>query len=279
MAILFYIIPALIGLVALGLIVYTYAKKMPTLAALDLEAMPEHRQKQKKANLVSDRLNRKLSGSRSGARVWFNRLAAALKKSFSGVMVYLQDLEKRYRAAAEVGATNDEDVAASAASVITLVQEGDALAASEKYNEAEKKYIAAVAIDPRSLSAYKGLVTVYVALNDTEHAIATLQFMEQLDPKDETTYRRLAELYRETDKIEEAMDAMEQALALAPNNPKNLDAFIEIAILNKLKYRAQSSLDKLKEVNPENQKLQKYQEEINQLWSVAVSWLLCLRRP
>lgn len=265
MAILFYIIPAVIGLVALGLIGYTYAKKLPTLAALDLEAMPEHRQKQKKANLVSDRLQRKLSGSRSGARAWFSRLTVALKKSFSGVMEYLQDLEKRYRSAAAVGAINDEDVPASAASVITLVQEGDTLIADEKYSEAEKKYIAAVAIDPRSLSAYKGLVAVYMSLNDSEHAIATLQFMEQLDPKDETTYRRLAELYRETGKVEEAMDAMEQALALAPNNPKNLDAFIEIAILNKLKYRAQSSLDKLKEVNPENQKLQKYQEEINQL--------------
>lgn len=265
MAILFYIIPAVIGLAALGLIIYIYAHKFSTLAALDLEAMPEHRQKQKKANLVSDRLSRKLSGSRRGARAWLTRFTAVLKKNFSGVMNYLQDLEQRYRAAAQVGAASDADVAASTASIITLVQEGDALVENEKYSEAEKKYIAAVAVDPRSLAAYKGLVEVYTNLKDPEHAIATLQFMEQLDPKDETTYRNLAELYRETDKIEEAMDAMEQALALAPNNPKNLDAFIEIAILNKLKYRAQGTLDKLKEVNPENKKLEKYQEEINQL--------------
>jgi tetratricopeptide (TPR) repeat protein len=184
---------------------------------------------------------------------------------FAGAMTYLQNLEQRYKAAAQVSAGREPDTGVATASVTTLVQAGDALLGEEKYSEAEKKYIAAVAIDPRSLSAYKGLVGIYTTLNDTEHAIATLQFMEQLDPKDETTYRRLAELYCETDKAEEAMDAMEQALALAPNNPKNLDAFIEIAILNKLKYRAQSTLDKLKEVNPDNKKQEKYQEEINAL--------------
>ncbi len=265
MDILFYIIPAVIGLAAIGLIIYTYVRKFPTLSALDLDAMPEHRQQRKKAELVSDRLKRKLSGSRKSARNWFGPFFAVLKKIFSGIMQYLQGLEQRYREAAQVNAPAEGEAAVPAASVTKYIQEGDALVIEAKYSEAEKKFIAAVAVDPRSLSAYKGLVAVYTALNDNDHAIATLHFMEQLDPKDESTYRHLGEIYQKDGKPEEAMDAMEQALALAPNNPKNLDPFIEIAILNKLKYRAQSTLDKLKEVNPDNKKLQKYQEEINKL--------------
>jgi tetratricopeptide (TPR) repeat protein len=73
----------------------------------------------------------------------------------------------------------------------------------------------------------------------------------------------LSQLLSKEHKYEDALEAVEQALELGPNNPKNLDAAIELTILNKLKYKAQGTLDALKKVNPDNQKLLKYQEQID----------------
>lgn len=264
MKFLFYLIPSVIGGGALITTLVIYVRKFPKLAALDLEAMPEHRQLQRKSSLVHERLRRKLDIVYQSLRAFFTPIGRVLRALFGGLIVYLQALEKRYQLAAKAVSHNGEHVAPQA-SVTKLLQEASALVDEQKYSEAEKKYIAAIAIDTRSIEAYRGLAAVYEAMNDVPHAIATLQFLEQLDPKDESTYRQLGDVYKQAEKYEEAMDAYEQALALAPNNPKNLDPFIEIAILNKLKYKAQSTLDKLKEVNPENQKLQKYQEQIDQL--------------
>lgn len=261
---LYYIIPGLIGTAALICIIVIYLRKLPQISSLDLEAMPQHRQAQRKTSLVSDRLTRKLSSGRQNLRAFFGPIGKVLGKLFSSIYQYLQELEQRYREAAKP-MTDPETTAVAQASVVTLLQEAQALYAEDKYTEAEKKYIAAITLDMRSVDAYRGLAQVYEGLNDSSHAIATLNFLTQLESKDETIYRKLGELYQREEKYEEAMDALEQALALGPNNPKNLDAFIDIAILNKLKYKAQSTLDKLKSVNPDNQKLEKYQEQIDQL--------------
>jgi len=261
---LYYLIPGLISVAALVYISVVYLRKLPQISSLDLEAMPEHRQAERKSRLVSSRLTRKLATGHQNLRAFFGPIAKVVKAIFGGIYQYLQALEERYRAAAKP-MTDPETAAAAQASVATLLQEAQVLYDDTKYSEAEKKYIAAITLDMRSVDAYQGLAKVYEALNDLSHAIATLQFLEQLDPKDETIYRKLGELYQREQKYEEAMEALEQALLLGPNNPKNLDAFIDIAILNKLKYKAQSTLDKLKSVNPDNQKLEKYQEQIDQL--------------
>lgn len=261
---LWYIIPSIIGLAALIAIAVVYARKFSKLASLDLEAMPEHRQQLKKSSLVQQRLGRKLAVGKKGLQTVVAPVATIGRKLFRGSVERLQKMEQRYQLAAKA-IPSDSDKPVPQASVTKLLQEANSLLQEEKYHEAEKKYIAAIAIDTRSIEAYRGLATVYEAMKDLPHAIATLQFLEQLDPKDENIYRQLGEMYQQSNNYEDAMDAYEQALALGPNNPKNLDPFIEIAILNKLKYKAQSSLDKLKEVNPDNQKLQKYQEQIDQL--------------
>lgn len=262
---LYYLIPGIIGLAAVVYIAMIYLRKLPQISSLDLEAMPEHRQAAKKSHLVSSRLTRKLAAGKQNLRAFFGPIMQVLGRLFGGIYKRLVTLEESYRAAAKPMVNQETTVVASQASVQNLVQEAQVLYDDAKYAEAEKKYIGAIALDMRSVDAYRGLAQVYEAQNDLPHATATLHFLEQLDPKDETIYRKLGELYQREEKYEEAMDAYEQALSLGPNNPKNLDAFIEIAILNKLKYKAQSTLDKLKSVNPDNQKLQKYQEQIDQL--------------
>ncbi len=264
MAWLYYVIPSVIAVAALVTITWIYAKKLPKASALDLEAMPVHRQHTRKTSLVEERLRRKAATWRLSLRAFFKPIGAVITKLLRGMFQGLVEKERQYRQAAK-GLVPDAESNVTPTSVVTTIQEGKALLADHKFVEAEKKFIAAIGSDARAIDAYLGLASVYEDMNNVDDAIATLQFLVQLDPKDQSTYRRLADLYRGEQKYEDAMDAAEQALELDPNNPKNLDTFIELAILNELKYKAQSTLDKLSKVNPDNQKLAKYQEEINKL--------------
>ncbi|MBI4408050.1 MAG: tetratricopeptide repeat protein [Candidatus Kerfeldbacteria bacterium] len=262
---LYYLIPSILAIAALAVLVVIYVRKFPKASALDLEAMPAHRQQRRKTSLVEDRLRRKFSGIVLSLRAFFKPIGKAITKILRSLFRGLVEKEKRYRMAAKGAVSTDAEPTVTATNVTTTVQEGATLLLEDKLSEAEKKFIAAIGTDSRCLDAYRGLAKVYEAQKNTSDAIATLQFMVQLDPKDEAIYRELGELQIKAQKYEDALESFEQALELGPNNPKNLDAFIEVAILNQLKYKAQSTLDKLQAVNPDNQKLAKYQEQIDAL--------------
>ncbi len=259
-----YIIAGVIAAGSLGMLVYVYAKTLPKASALDLQAMPAHRQQQRKTSLVEDRLRRKTEGFQNSLRAFIKPIAMVFRKLFTSIYDRLVALEHSYREAAK-GSAEVVESANSISNVATSVQAGQALLDEGKYVEAEKNFIAAIGVDPRSVDAYRGLARVYEAQNDLPHAVATWQFLMQLDPKDESIYVSLGTLLMQEKKYEDALEPFEQALELNPNNPKYLDSFIAVAILNGLKYKAQSTLDKLKAVNPENQKLENYQREIDQL--------------
>jgi hypothetical protein len=56
-----------------------------------------------------------------------------------------------------------------------------------------------------------------------------------------------------------------KALEIEPNNPRYLDTILEISIIKKDKVLANETYKRLKEVNPENQKLAEIKEEIAEL--------------
>ncbi len=64
---------------------------------------------------------------------------------------------------------------------------------------------------------------------------------------------------------DQAVEYFEKALALEPKNPKYLDALLNISIIRKDKVRAGQILNVLKEVNPENNKISEWREQIERL--------------
>jgi len=260
---LYYIVPAVIGLAGLVAIIVIYARKIPQLKALDLEAMPEHRQRLKKNLLIQDRFSRKMTRSKTVLKSIVLPVLHAVEKIFKGTYQRLLKLEEHYKATASASLKGDDDSQQHSAS--TLIQQANSLLTENKFAEAEKQYIAAITLNRSATEAYRGLVKIYLQQKNTSHAIETLRFLTQLDSSDETAWQDLAQVYQESGKLEDALDAYEQALKASPNNPKNLDAYIEVAILNKLKYKAQSALDRFTAVNPENNKLADYQKQIDAL--------------
>ena len=66
-------------------------------------------------------------------------------------------------------------------------------------------------------------------------------------------------------KKEEALLNFKEAVRLSPNDPKNLDTLFSAAIEVKDKYLANTTFDKLKQADPNNQKLDEIEEKLKVL--------------
>jgi tetratricopeptide (TPR) repeat protein len=78
-------------------------------------------------------------------------------------------------------------------------------------------------------------------------------------------FLNLAEVYLDLEEQEKALEVAQRALLLSPNNPKVLDFLIDISIIMADYELGKQYLDKLREVNPENQKISELQERIDNL--------------
>jgi len=180
----------------------------------------------------------------------------------------------------------------------SLVRQAHQDMEQEDYSTAEKKYLAAIKQDPRSIDAYKGLAHVYRAQGQIDEAIETYNFVLHIQ-KDEEVYVHLGEIYEEKGQDEKAveyfqeavllnpdnptrfakifdllfymeyyetaLEAIRQALSIEPQNPKYLDNFIETSILLGQKDFAEEGYKKLRMINPENQKLQTFRQRIDEM--------------
>ncbi|MFA5995747.1 MAG: tetratricopeptide repeat protein [Patescibacteria group bacterium] len=264
-ALLYYIVPSGLALASLIVLVVIHARKIPQLRSIDLEAMPEYRQRLQRDALIKNRFSRKIGQSKVLIRNISLPVVHVIETLFKNLYKRLLKLENHYKMMASGNATTLAEEAKQQQSAMAIIQAADALLAQEKYSEAEKQYIAAITLDQTAQAAYIGLVKIYRAQKNYTHAIETLKFLVQLDSENETAWQDIANIYKTEHKLDDALEAYEQALKISPNNPKNLDAYIELAILNKLKYKAQSGLDRLTAVNPDNQKLKDYQAQIDAL--------------
>ena len=189
----------------------------------------------------------------------------------------------------------EEELAAqdSPQAVSKLFVEIEELIKQDKLHDAEEKYIEIIGRDSQNLKAFSGLGDLYFEQKNLDEARQTylhaLKLSEQnfdqaakaqkrqdagLAPtteiQDNTTelagiYFDLACVNRAAENLKEATENINKALKLEPNNPRYLDTWLEISIINKDKGSALDAYGRLKKVNPENQKLAQIKKEINEL--------------
>ncbi len=139
-----------------------------------------------------------------------------------------------------------------------LWAEAESLEEAGSLNEAEQKYIAAVSLDPQGIENYFRLGQIYVKLKDYEHAKESLEFALKLNNEAANCHYELALVKKETDDKSGSLQDLQQAVKYDKNNPKYLDTLLAEAIEVKDKFLAWSTYNRLKEVNPENEKLKEY---------------------
>jgi len=156
---------------------------------------------------------------------------------------------------------------------------------------AEKKFIKVISLDPQNRTAYQNLGEIYLKQKNYPYALETFRHLLNLDLKElklikerekgknrigrlneinfriAETYFKIAEIYQLTEENKKAEQMIKRALTIAPNNPRYLDFFCEICIMLGNKPEAEECLRKLKDVNPENQKIEELEERVRRMGS------------
>jgi len=180
-----------------------------------------------------------------------------------------------------------------------LIREGERNLEEGNLEKAENSFISAISLDSKSASAYRGLGDTYLAKQEMEEARQTYLFLTRLEPDDDTVWVKLAEIAESQGDLEEAIghyqkaallneslsprfyhmaellikvdqpetakEAITHAVQVEPQNPKYLDLLIETAIICGDKDLALDGLEKLRMVNPDNNKLDSFRERIFQV--------------
>ncbi|MFZ5390892.1 MAG: tetratricopeptide repeat protein [Patescibacteria group bacterium] len=270
----------------LGLIILII-RKFPVLKLIDVDNLNNLKQQEVKQDLVEARLRRKFDRW----SVWFKGLLAPwqakiqlkkeqIKKSVKDMEA---DLDKK-----EVAIGQAEEVINKIINqAVTAEAEGDLA-------EAEGLYLKAIEHQPNNLDIYQRLADLYLENRDYEQAKEVLEYLAEQGRSRYSSlglarvakgqgfleeakgqylkslalrnavqpHLELAYVYQQLGSLEEALAHLIEARQLEPSNPKVLDFYIELSIVNGRLNEAQEALDVLREVNPDNKKINEFTEQI-----------------
>jgi len=304
---MFDIILLVIILLALAVIVFVITRKFPQIANLDVENLPEEQQIQKKKQILNKRID---DHSKEIQTAWKRRLSFVkipFKKLWGQLQlrfrIYVGQIEKLWyheqtvkkQTAPKVVITPEQQ----AHKLNSLIIEAEQSLKQNNLDKAEELFIAAITVDQKAVSAYRGLGDTYLAKSSLEEARQTYRFVLQLEPDDDAVMVKLAEVAESQGDLEEAIEyyqkavlindslsprfyhlaelllkvghapvakeAIIQAVELEPKNPKYLDLWIETAIICGERSVALKAYNELRLVNPENQKLEDFLDRINKM--------------
>ena len=245
-------------------LVYFVAKQWKKMELLDLKAMPKAKLKSKKYELIEGRMMRKGKDATTKVKGILSPVTASFKKTFDGMYKRIHELERKYRHATPEPKTQ-EDKEKTRQKVSTLIEQGAKLYKEENYGEAEAIFLDIVRINPKEVEAYEYLGEVYLEKKEYDHAIETLEFARGLNPNEDRIYYDLGMVHHSQGNFDKAMSYLKECVELAPNNPRNLNALLSLAIEIKDRFVAKEALRKLKESNPDNQKLGELEQVVKEL--------------
>jgi tetratricopeptide (TPR) repeat protein len=281
-------------IVCLGVVIYIISKKFPIISAIDIQNLSKHKQEKVKSDLMEERLKRKLDVL--NIKKYFQKKNGESIKFpvIQKMRNFLKELEQRYQK--KVSEAEVEDLPIEKKKTI-LLAEAEELVAKDQDAEAEQKFIELISLDARFKEAYHGLADLYLKKKDYDHAKEIFQYLIKLNATDDASFEHLgqiaktrgdlaeaekdylqsislnnrvagyqadlAEVYQAKGEHAKALEHFQEALKLEPNNPRYLDMTIDMAIVLKKNDVARQYYEKLKEVNPENEKLNEFKKVLS----------------
>lgn len=293
------IIPLIIILLCLAIIIFIISKKFPLLATFDVSSIPEEKEAETKQKIMEERVQRKAKVFYNKISPIFKIIGNFFARKLKDISQYLKELEEknRKRSKQEMLVTKQEFVSQEN-KIGNLLKEADEFLAKDDFANAEKKYIEIISLDHRNINAYRGLGNMYIAQKNYADAKQTFEHVLKLNKLDDIAYASLGKIAQEAgdfaeakddfqksiniknsavhhfelaevclkmENYEEAVQNLEKALEYEPSNPKYLDLLLTISINLKDSGRAFSLLRRLKEVNPENQKIPEFEKELSNM--------------
>lgn len=265
-------------------------KKFPVLRVIDPKKILELNQQAVKHSLLELRLKRKFINIKN----YLGNKLAPVNDFWSG---RVKKISSAFKSTEErVQNKIDHHTSPQTTKDELMTEAEDSL----KYNhlpEAEQKYLEVIKLDPHNLSAYEGLAKTYLEEREYEQAQEVFEYLAQqglteiahlglarvaagqgrldearveysaaLNIKESlVVHLELANILVELGLQAEALLHLRDAKRIEPRNPKILDFYIELSIVNGQPIEAQAALDVLREVNPENQKIPEFDKEIRKI--------------
>lgn len=293
------IVPLLLILVSLGVIGFLVYKHYHQLRVVNVDSIPEIKEAKRKYEIVKKRLEDRSKQQISERDIKLVPLKVVWKKWQTNFRNYANKVADELREQSEqkeVKKLTELPQEEKQAQAKEKVRDATRAMEEQEYEFAEKCCIEAIRLDARNAEAYRKLAAVYIAQEQLTEAKETLHFLNQLDPNDDTVlltladieeemgnmqsavdyleqavlindsfavrFARIAELLSRLDQYETALEAINQAVELEPQNPRYLDILVETAILCEQIDIAESGLRNLRTVNPDNQKIEILQDKI-----------------
>ena len=274
---MFNIIPLVLIIISLIIIINIVVKKFSALASLDVASIPAEKEAIFKERIMSNRLKREYFKYYSKVIKILRPSLTAINGLSKNLYRKLIDFKENYNRESSLVLNADDHIA-------RLFIEADELSKNNNSDEAEKRYIEIISLDSQNVKAFRSLGQLYTVVKKYQEAEQTLAHVLRLinkeigqassevaGAKDEVnmqlaeTYFDLAEVNKNKNNLAEAINCVDEALNIVPNNPRYLDTKLEISIMNKDKKTALETYDALAEANPENQKLDEIKKKIEEL--------------
>lgn len=280
------IIPLIIILICFLGIIILYLKKLSYVASIDIEQLPKEQQAKVKKDLIEKRIENRIKNFNAKVKSILLPIGKLLADYYELIRGKIKKVEEEYKQKHLFLLKKQPEMAQQ--KIKELLGEGEVLLKNDELLEAEKKFIEIISLDPNNAEAYRSLGKLYLKQKNLEHAEETFKHVlnliiksrpwwEGLKKKDKTitiseinsqiasVYLDLADVYKVKNENEEALECYKKAVEIEPTSPKNLDFLIENAIIIKKKKIAEKSLNELKKVNPENEKIKEFELRIKEL--------------
>lgn len=244
-------------LAALLVIVVIVSGKIPQLRVIDVDSIPKERERKVKETLILQKFQRTGSAKLQGAAKAASAVVGAVSRQGRRAVQRLYRLEQYYQ---KLKRSEDEGIHRySDETIKTRLEEAQALIKQEEYIPAEKIFIDIISHNPKSVDGYEGLGNMYLVSGSLDQARETLQFALRLSPGDASVNVSLAELELKLGEPKKALPFLRKAVEKRSKNPRYLDYYIETALeVGSLK-DAREGIQTLKEVNPENKKIEDFE--------------------
>lgn len=253
------IILLVLGLGTLG---WIFLRKLPQIRMVDPSTSRESRSRALKYEIMRQRVERgtgkQMEKVHKGVIEPIGKGMQGLVRSIAGKLTAVErSYQERRKQSGESNVTKDQ--------LDKLVEEGKKLMDEELWDRAEKKFIEVISNDPKHVDAYEYLGRLYQYRKDYKLAKQTFLFLKKLVPRDASVIASLGEVERKLENGPRALKYFQQAVKLSPKNPKYLDFLATAAIEEKDVAEARSAVDALKQVNPENKKIEEFERQATEL--------------
>jgi len=282
---LYNIIAAVVGGLALLVILFILSKKFSRLKTIDVNTISEEKEAQVKERILLQRMKRHAQKGKKAFGSVVSPSGSKIKSLFGGIFRKVVELEKKYQRESKGDNVKDKN---SEETVKYLIKEAEECQKKSKTADAEKKYIEAIGSDSKCLEAYDGLFDIYMSQKEFQQALQTQLYILKLHKKESKTvtkkndvgqeqksvsnaivlnadYLHIGEVYHLMEDNVKAFEYFEKAIGMIPNDPKTIDLLISCSIDLSDKSKAVEYFKRLSEVNPENQKLIEYKKKIEEM--------------